>query len=118
VNASYFDDIYIDFNPEIRTAEMLLGLEPNDPTREALTNQKSLPSQFLLDANVGKSWRIKDYYINLNFQVANILDNTDFKTGGYEQLRYALSNEDPNLFTPKYFYSFGRTYYLTVGLRF
>lgn len=116
--ASYFDDIYIDFNPEIRTSEMLLGLEPNDPTRELLTKQKSLPSQFLLDANVGKSWRVKEYYINVNFQVANILDNTDFKTGGYEQLRYALSNNTPNLFTPKYFYAYGRTYYLTVGLRF
>lgn len=117
-SVSYFDDIYIDLNPERRTAEMLLGLEPNDPARKAITEQESLPSQFLVDANVGKSWRIKDYYLNLNFQVANVLDNTDFKTGGYEQLRYALSNEDPNLFTPKYFYAFGRTYYLTVGLRF
>lgn len=117
-SVSYFDDIYIDFAPERRTAEVLLGLEPDDPTRYAITKQSSLPSQYLVDANIGKSWRIKDYYINLNFQVANVLDNTDFKTGGYEQLRYALSNEDVNTFTPKYFYAYGRTYYLTVGLRF
>jgi hypothetical protein len=116
--ASYFDDIYIDFNPERRTAEMLSGLEPDDPAREAITKQQSLPSQFLVDANIGKSWRIKNYFINLNFQVANVLDNTDFKTGGFEQLRYALSNDTPNLFTPKYFYAYGRTYYLILGLRF
>ncbi|MCB8963660.1 MAG: TonB-dependent receptor [Bacteroidales bacterium] len=119
INASYFDDIYIDFNPERRTSELLLGLEPTDPTREAITKQESLSAQFLLDANVGKSWRLKGgYYINLNLQVSNILDNTDFKTGGYEQMRYSVSNDKENTFPPKYFYAFGRTYYLNVGFRF
>ncbi|HOZ15286.1 MAG TPA: TonB-dependent receptor [Tenuifilaceae bacterium] len=117
-SVSYYDDIYIDFAPERRTAEVLAGLEPDDPAREAITKQSNVPSAFLVDANIGKSWRINNYYINLNFQVANVLDNTEFQTGGYEQLRYTVSNEVANKFPPRYFYAYGRTYYLILGLRF
>jgi len=115
---SYFDDIYIDFAPGKRTAEALVGLEPNDPRRYDLTHQESVSSAYLLDANIGKSWRIKNYYINLNFQVANILDNTDFKTGGFEQARYSIAEQTSDKFPPKYFYAYGRTYYLIFGFRF
>lgn len=115
---SYFDDIYIDFAPGKRTAEALVGLEPDDPRRYALTHQESVSSAYLLDANIGKSWRIKNYYINLNFQVANILDNTDFKTGGFEQARYSIAEQTSDKFPPKYFYAYGRTYYLIFGFRF
>jgi hypothetical protein len=117
-SASYFDDIFIDFNPERRTPEALIGFEEFDPVRELITKQQSVSSQFLVDANVGKSWRYKDYFINLNFQVANVLDNTDFKTGGYEQLRFAGLESDLAKFPPRYFYAYGRSYYLILGLRF
>lgn len=115
---SYFDDIYIDFAPGKRTAEALVGLEPNDPRRKELTQQISTGSSFLVDANIGKSWRFKDYYFNVNFQVANVLDETDFKTGGFEQARYSISEQTSDTFPPKYFYAYGRTYYLILGLRF
>jgi len=72
----------------------------------------------LIDANIGKSWRYKSYFINLNFQVTNILDKTDFKTGGFEQARYSITEQTSNKFPPKYFYGFGRTYFLILGLRF
>lgn len=118
-NVSYFADTYIDFNPEKRTAEMLIGLEPNDPLREQITQQIGVPSQYLVDVNIGKSWRIEyKYFLNLNFQIANLLDNTSFRTGGYEQLRYAGTAEDQSQFPPRYYYAFGRTYYLILGFRF
>jgi len=118
VTASYFDDIYVEFAPGKRTAEALVGLEEGDPYREKLTDQIKLPSACLLDANIGKSWKIKDYYINLNFSVSNVLDKTDFKTGGYEQARYSIADQTSDKFPPKYFYAYGRTYYLTLGFRF
>ncbi len=114
-NASFFGDSYIDFNPERRTAEMV---NPDDPNMNLITEQTKLPSAILVDASIGKSWRIKKYFINFNFQVTNIFDKTDFKTGGYEQLRYAGLVSDLKKFPPRYYYAFGRTYYLTVGLRF
>lgn len=115
---SYFSDSYIDFAPGKRTSEALVGLDETDPRREEITRQLKVESAYLLDANIGKSWRIKNYYINLNFQVANLLDKTDFKTGGFEQSRYSISEQTSNNFPPKYFYAFGRTYYLILGLRF
>jgi len=115
---SYFDHIYIDFAPGKRTAEALQGLELNDPRRDALIHQEKVPSAMLLNANIGKSWRLKSYFINLNFQVTNVLDKTDFKTGGFEQARYSITEQTSDKFPPKYFYQFGRTYYLILGLRF
>ncbi len=115
---SYYDHSYIDFAPGKRTAEALQGLEPNDPRRDALTRQEKMPSAMLIDANIGKSWRYKSYFINLNFQVTNILDKTDFRTGGFEQARYSITEQTSDKFPPKYFYGFGRTYFLILGLRF
>lgn len=117
-DVSYYDHIYIDFAPGKRTAEALQGLEPGDPRRDALTAQEKVPSAYLVNANIGKSWKVKDYYINLNFMVSNILDNNDFKTGGFEQARYSVAEQTSNKFPPKYFYNYGRTYYLILGLRF
>ena len=112
---SYFADTYIDYNPERRTAEMV---DPENPDKNLITEQQSVPSAYLIDANIGKSWKIKNYYINLNFQIANILDKTDFKTGGYEQLRYAGLTSDLKKFPSRYYYAYGRTYYLNLGFRF
>jgi len=114
-NASYFGDTYIDFNPERRTPELV---NPDIPNKNLITDQTKLPSAILVDASIGKSWRIKKYFLNFNFQVTNVFDKTDFKTGGYEQLRYAGLVSDLKKFPPRYYYSFGRTYYLTLGLRF
>jgi len=112
---SYFGDTYIDYNPERRTAEMV---DPSNPSNALITEQSSVPSAYLVDASIGKSWRIKKYFINLNFQVANVLDKTDFKTGGYEQLRYSGLSSDITKFPSRYYYAFGRTYYLSLGFRF
>ena len=97
---SYYDHTYIDFAPGKRTAEALQGLEPGDPRRDALTRQEKMPSAMLIDANIGKSWRYKSYFINLNFQVTNILDKTDFKTGGFEQARYSITEQTSDKFLP------------------
>ncbi len=114
-NASYFGDTYIDYNPERRTAKMV---NPDEPNKDLITNQTKLPSAILVDASIGKSWRIKKYFLNFNFQITNIFDKTDFKTGGYEQLRYSGSYSDISKFPPRYYYAYGRTYYFTIGLRF
>jgi len=112
---SYFGDTYIDYNPERRTAEMV---DPSNPSNQLITQQTGVPSAYLVDASIGKSWRINKYFINLNFQVANVLDKTDFKTGGYEQLRYSGLSSDITKFPSRYYYAFGRTYYLSLGFRF
>jgi len=118
LDLSYFDDIYIDFAPERRTSEGLMGLEPNDPFRQEVIRQTRVPSAYLLDASIGKSWRVEGGFLNLNLQVANVLDNQNFKTGGYEQLRSVATAESMRQFPPRYYYAYGRTFYLILGFRF
>jgi len=86
---------------------------------KAITEQEKLPSGYTLDASIGKSWRIEGkYFLNLNFSVSNILDNQSIITGGYEQNRFDFETKNLAKFPPKYYYAYGRTYFLNLGFRF
>lgn len=114
---NYYDDIYIDINPDRRTAEAVANFGPDYPERQAVLEQEKFDPNFTMDAYIGKSWRIDyKYYISINFSVNNLLNTQDFKFGGFEQYRY-----DPleiTKFPPKYFYMYGRQYFLNVNFRF
>jgi len=117
VDVNYFDRSYLPINPDRRTADAVAGITPNYPTWDLILEQERLPSAFTLDANIGKSWRIDyKYYININLSANNILNNTDFITGGYEQYRY--DTEDIDKFANKYYYMYGTTFFLNANFRF
>ncbi|WP_321310744.1 carboxypeptidase-like regulatory domain-containing protein [Marinifilum fragile] len=116
VNANYYDDTYLDFYPGRRTTFALIGQEPGSEAWNRTINQRKLPDAFTLDLNLGKSWKIKDYYISLNANVNNVLDDTDIITGGYEQSRYDIT--DPGKFGDKLYYYYGRTYFVNLSVRF
>jgi hypothetical protein len=116
---NYFDDIYLDFNPERRTAEAVDGLDKNaNPDLwYSIINQEKLSSDYVLNFFGGKSWKIDNYYIYLQLGVNNLLNNTNFRTGGYEQLRFDFDDRDANTYPPRYFYAYGATYYLNLSFR-
>ncbi|MFO8128510.1 MAG: TonB-dependent receptor [Bacteroidales bacterium] len=117
VKVNYFDDIYLSLNPARRTEGAVAGLSADDIRTRQVLNQEKLPEAFTLDAFGGKSWKIKDnYYLGFTLSINNILDKTDFRTGGYEQYRFDPDNISK--FPPKYFYYYGRTYYVNVYFRF
>jgi len=123
VNANYFDDIYIDINPDRRTAEAMQGSDADmqgiittDPQWDEILKQEQLDPGFTLNLYGGKSWKLKGYYIYLNVSINNILNNTDLATGGFEQLRFDRNNI--NKFPSKYFYLYGRTYFINLSCRF
>lgn len=120
VNVNYYDNIYLDFNPERRTSSALSGLtSADDELIASIINQEKLPSGMTLDASIGKSYRIMGkYYLNLNFSVSNILDNQEIITGGYEQMRFDFEKKNVEKFPSKYFYYYGRTFFLNIGFRF
>lgn len=121
INLNYFDDIYLDFNPEIRTSAFvnnIPGIHPGDPIIGELTKQQRGTGGFTLDASVGKSWRVlRNYFVNLNFSVSNILNNTGIVTGGFEQSRFTPNSRE-NLFHPRRFHLFGTTYFLNLAIRY
>ena len=115
-NLNYFDDIYIDINPDRRTAEALAGYVESDTGWQGVIEQEKLDNNFSLDIFAGRSWRLgPGYFINLNVSVNNALDNTDFRIGGFEQLRYDSS--DIGRFPAKYFYMYGRTFFVNLAFR-
>ncbi|MBT8210941.1 MAG: TonB-dependent receptor, partial [Eudoraea sp.] len=124
-------DNYIDSAVLPRTESFYL-----DPaTRETATNidrelvsgmlkQSPLPRAHLLNLIGGKSWLIKGTYLGVFASINNVLDAT-FRTGGFQQSRnghYAQFIKD-NLstrpsFAPKYWYGYGRTYFINLSLSF
>ena len=99
--------------------------------------QESLGSAYTLSASIGKNWRIAyKYTLGFSFQVNNILNNQNIRTGGYEQMRlnkigdhvlFPATESGMTLvhlpttysrFDSKYFYMNGLNYYLNVYFRF
>ena len=119
LSVNYFDDIYLDFNPERRTAEAVEGLdkEENPDLWYSIIEQEKLAPGYIVNFFGGKSWKIRDYYLYLQLGVNNVLNNTDFITGGYEQLRFDFDARDANTFPSRYFYAFGTNYFLNLSLR-
>ncbi len=66
----------------------------------------------------GASWKFGKNYLNFSFNVTNVLDNQDMKTGGYEQMRFDYASKDVDKYPAKYFYGFGRTYFVMLSYRF
>ncbi len=128
VNANYLTDRYVDISPIARTSIFFTNPVSGFPFPEAtkergfeLLQQEELPSVILLNLVGGKSWRVMKKNLNLFFSINNLFDTT-FKSGGFEQARNAnfrqrnqdVSSGAPN-FANKYFYGYGRTYFVSLA---
>jgi len=130
---NYLDDNNLDPSAILRTDEFIQNnnsstpfVNLDDPKIERYMQQVKLPSSFFINANVGKSWLVRKYYVLISGSVNNILDNRKYITGGFEQIRSANGNVDfendynsryPN-FAPKYWYTQGRSYFVNFQVRF
>lgn len=130
-NINYLTESYIDVSPISRTSQFYINPANGFPFPEAtfergneLLKQEKFDPIMLLNISGGKSWRIHRKYVGL-FASVNNLTNLVYKTGGFEQARNAnfrALNQDVSSGTPsfgsKYYYGYGRTYFLnlTIGL--
>jgi hypothetical protein len=123
LNLNGFDRIYIDPSP-IKRTEAVLDFVTDTPEEKIaaakkITNQEKFEGGFTLDASIGKSLRLnKKYTLNINAQVANILNNTKLKTGGFEQSRFDYTTFNVDKYPNKYYYAQGFNCFVNVGLRF
>jgi len=123
IDFQYYDKMYLDMNPLYRTDMAVNGPDNmHSPAEEEyMAAQEKFPRAFVLNANVGKSWYIKrKYNLGFSLQVNNILNNTNVRTGGYEQTRLIDSEDYTRYyrFDSKYFYMMGTNYMLNVWFRF
>ena len=128
---NYLADNYANIAAITRTESFYLDPETGLPFPEAteenvakLLGQKPLDDFYLLNLVGGKSWLKKGKYISIFASVNNVFD-TVFRTGGYEQSRngnFGTLQQD-NLsgtpsHAPKYWYGYGRTYFLNMAFSF
>ncbi len=121
LNANIFANNWVDFAPNQRTLEFFqqAGIYPGDERLTQITEQKLANNnpQFTLDASVSKTFKIKNLYLGINLSCSNVLNNTKMITSGYEQARSDVYSYGVNGFPPKYYYGYGRTYFLMASLR-
>ena len=131
-NANFLTDLYLDVSPLLRTNNFFA--EPgqggasfpdiDQDVARSLLKQEKLDDIFLLNIQGGKSWRINGKTFGFFASVNNVL-NLEYKTGGFEQARNANYREllmdhasGTRSFGPKYFYGYGRTYFLNLYINF
>ena len=130
-NVNYLADNYLDVSPIMRTKTFYInpatGFNFPEATEERgreLLKQEKFDPITLVNLTGGKSWRIAGKTLGFFASVNNVFDVT-YKTGGFEQARNAnfrQLNQDVSsgtpAFAPKYFYGYGRTYFVNLYLNF
>lgn len=130
-NINYLADSYLDVSNITRTDNFTIDKATGDnysganeeTVRKALAQEK-FANFNLLNLIGGKSWRVDTTTIGFFASINNVLDTT-YKTGGFEQSRKATfpdlqadnANGTPS-FGPKYFYGYGRTYFINLYVNF
>ncbi|MHA3789917.1 carboxypeptidase-like regulatory domain-containing protein [Flavobacterium hauense] len=129
-NANYLASNYLDVSALLRTEHFFENpdspgnvFEDIDPNRaKQLLKQEKFNAFYLFNIVGGKSWKVSRHtYLGFFASVNNIFNKT-YKTGGFEQSRNTNYRELDNdmdgspSFGPKYYYGYGRTYFLNVYL--
>ncbi|VXB38427.1 TonB-dependent receptor [Flavobacterium sp. 9AF] len=137
-NINYLTGGYVDVSSILRTDNFIIDSDPNntqgysypgatEPNVRRVLKQEKFDDFMLLNLVGGKSWRISSknrntfgFFVSIN----NVLDEI-YKTGGFEQSRKATypdlvadqANGTPS-FGTKYFYGYGRTYFVNFYINF
>lgn len=125
LNANYFCNSWLDFNPDRRTAQAVSDVEPGSQLWQDILWQEELPAAFTLDFFGGGSIKLNNffpgleqqYFISFTLGINNLLNNLKFITGGFEQLRFDYENKDISRFPAKYYHGYGTNFFANIALR-
>lgn len=132
-NLSYLADAFVRISPLRRTQNFIsdpdkmghpyAGITPEK--LHQIVKQEKLPAFTLLSFTGGKSWRLRNRSIFGFFATIQNVFNTTYRTGGFEQSRnatYAQEMErtkgDHSVFGSKYWYGYGRNFFLQLYYNF
>ncbi len=126
ITGTYYDKNYLDFAPNHYSESSFALYGGDKEIIKALATQEELPSGFMVNASVGKLiyLRNRSQSININLSLNNVLNNTNMKTGGFQQGRLPLTTtgeiDKTNLgkFPNKYYFAQGFNFYLNLGYKF
>lgn len=143
-SANFFADHYMDFYAANRTSDFYTNPQTGShyeqstdkttgflipaakpSTISPLLSQMKMEDQWLFNLDAGKSFSVGRYTLGLSLSVINVLNNRDYISGGYEQIRntnYLESQIDSQrsepLFGTKFWYDRGRTFFANVTFKF
>lgn len=126
LNANYFERNFVAINPSRRSIEAAELVDRNSAQFSKIFAQEILPSFYTIDLSGGKSFRLSKIskrlkygsMAYLNFGITNLLNFTNIKSFGFEQLRYDFTNNNPDKFPSKYIYGYGRTFFANLSFKF
>lgn len=126
INVNYLDRNYIDPAASRRTEQTVELAEPGSKTWHEILDQEKFASAFTVDLFAGKSFLLsksmkflpRNTFLYLSAGVSNLLDNKDIRTGGFENARYDYTGGFANKYASKYFYAYGRTFFINAALKF
>ena len=117
VSGNYAANNYLEVMPTRRTKVAFESIDVPDEMIKEFTKQERFTDAFTMNISGGISFKIKDSFIGLNASIENIFNKKDIKTGGFEQMRN-IRADNPDLFAAKYFYAYGRTFFIMLSYRF
>lgn len=137
VNGSYYSANAIMLDEEGHAITNKYGIPMLNAPYNRLADQESLVSgkvfnRFMIDASIGKLIYLKNRQsLSINLSVSNLTNNTQMKTGGYQQARLPRStkqgqSDDSNSvintnvykFPAKYYYAWGTNFFLNLTYKF
>ncbi len=126
LNLNYVDRNFVDIAASRRTPYTVEMVEPGSQLWNEILGQERFPSAYTLDIFFGKSFLLskafkalpENVFLYLNVGVNNLLDNKDIRTSGFENARFDYAGGSPNLFGSRYYYAYGRNYFVNLSLRF
>ncbi|RQO32119.1 TonB-dependent receptor [Taibaiella sp. KBW10] len=126
INVNMFDRNFIEVNPARLTSDAVEFVQKGSDQWNQILGQEKLPAYFTVDLFCGTSLKLKKYlkgasndmYLYLNVGVNNLLNNTNIRTGGFEQLRFDVATQNVDRFPAKYFYGYGANYFVNVTFKF
>lgn len=125
IDFNFFPGAYLDFYPERRTIAAVAYSDdpqviqdvvtPDSELWNSIIDQERLDEAFTVNLFAGKSWKLSNgHFVYLNLSVNNLLNNKDFRTGGYEQFRFDFEGKDTSRFPNNYFYSYGTNFFASI----
>ena len=130
LSGNYYHRVYLDFSTYRRLGSVLSrnsdgAVDGNgNAVGYDIPGQEELDGGFMLDASIGKYIRLKNgRSLSINLSMNNILNNTNLRTGGYEQSRddtYETGEARTYVFSKnsKYYYAPAFNAFLNLGYRF
>jgi hypothetical protein len=122
-NFNYFAKRYMDMNFNRRT-EYGISTDLNGADKlikdsrdwNNVIDQTLLPDAYTVNALAGTSFYMKKHFISITAGSSNVM-NSQFTSAAFEQWRFSWADKNVNKFPPRYFVSYGRTYFVMLAFR-